>query len=66
MTPEFRLFEYWNAIPNDLKTPFARWNKVDRRGWKALAKLSRQTDGSGLVVSNGAVFDLDLHFALSA
>jgi hypothetical protein len=61
VTPDPRLLKDGLAIPRDLEPPAARRHHLDLRGRELLANCGRQTDGPGLVVSDGAVFDRDPH-----
>ena len=56
-----RLLKDGDSIKRHFEAASARRNQVYHRVWIALPELSRQTGGSGLVVSNAAVFDLDVH-----
>jgi len=61
---EFGLLEHGVSISDDLESSPSRGNHPQLRVRKALTNLSRQTGGSGLVVSNDAIFDADLHGGL--
>jgi hypothetical protein len=50
-----------NTVDCHLKSAAARRNHLDRRLGITLPQLSRQTGGSGLIVSNSAVLDPDRH-----
>src|SRR5688572_3070732 len=58
---ETRLFEDRHAIMQDLETAAARGDQIDLEIRKPLLQLSRQTGGSGLVVSNRAILYRDPH-----
>ena len=53
--------EHRRSIDDDFKSSAARSDELDLRLGITIPHLSRQTGGSGFVVSNGAVFDFDLH-----
>jgi len=61
MATKSRLLEHRRSIYNDFKSSAARGDELDLRVRITIPHLSRQTGGSGFVVSNGAVFDFDLH-----
>jgi hypothetical protein len=48
---------------HNFEAPASRRNQFDLGGRPAILELSRQTGGSGLVVSKRAVFDCDSHAA---
>jgi hypothetical protein len=56
-----RFLEDRRTVPYDLEASAARWNQRDLGVWKTLSDLGRQTDGPGLVASDGAVLDRDFH-----
>jgi len=60
MPTKSRLLEHRGSI-YDFKSSAARGDELDLRVRITIPHLSRQTGGSGFVVSNGAVFDFDLH-----
>jgi len=53
--------EHRRSIDGDFKSSAARSDELDLRLGITIPHLSRQTGGSGLIVSNGAVFDFDFH-----
>jgi hypothetical protein len=59
----FRFFKDRNAIAKNLESSAAGRNHLDPGIRKALLQLSRQTGGSGLIVSKRAVLDRDFHRA---
>jgi|SRR5687768_12278235 len=58
---EARLFKDRNTVKHDLEPAVARRNHFDLSIWKPLLQLSRQTGGSGFVVSNRAILYRDPH-----
>jgi hypothetical protein len=58
---QLRLLEEWHAIAGDLEPTAPRWLHGDGGVREPVANRGRQTGGPGLVVSNRAVFDVDLH-----
>jgi hypothetical protein len=52
------------AVNRHVEDPARRWHEADFGIGKGLFQLSRQTGGSGLVVSNDAVLDRDEHAAV--
>ena len=50
-----------NAIAQDLESTSSRRDQLYLRIRKSLPNFGRQTGGPGLIVSNDAVFDRDLH-----
>ena len=66
MASEFRFLENRSAVDKDFETTAARGNQFDARIRIFLVELSRQTGGSGLVVSKSAVFDGDVHVDVPA
>jgi hypothetical protein len=61
MTPRLRFFVNRDAIAQHLEASALRRNEIDRRNRKSLANFGRQTGGPRFIVSEGAVFDRDLH-----
>jgi hypothetical protein len=61
MTASLRLLINRDAVAQNLEASPPRRDQIDRRNRKSLANLGRQTGGPGLVVSERAVFDRDLH-----
>lgn len=61
VAPQLRLLEDRPLIHNHLEATAPRWDQFDRRLGVTFPKLSRQTGGSGLVVSIRAVLDGDGH-----
>jgi OmpA family protein/thrombospondin type 3 repeat protein len=49
------------VVDGDLKYTTGRRNQLHVDAWNPVPQLSRQTDGSRLVVSNDAVFDANTH-----
>jgi hypothetical protein len=66
VTPQLRLLVHRRAVHGDLETPAARGDELHLRGRELLFDLGRQTGGAWFVVSNGAVFDRDLHKVLKS
>jgi hypothetical protein len=60
-----RFLIHRHSVTEHLEAPAARRNQLDGGGGISLLQLSRQTGGSGLVVSDRAVFDRDLHRRLA-
>lgn len=58
---KLRLLENGNAIARHFEPPASRRNQLYLRIRPGLPDLSRQTDGSRLIVSKRAVFDRDFH-----
>ncbi len=58
-----RFLEHRDSLSHNLKSATARGDHVDFHARVFLVQLSRQTGGSGLVISDRAVFDRDLHCA---
>src|ERR1019366_7778111 len=58
------LLEDGRAVKGDLEPAAAGWIHRDLGARMAFTNRSRQTDGTGFVVSNGAVFDRDAHAGL--
>jgi len=58
---KLRLLKDGHAIEADLEPTAARRDQLDFRIGPRFLELSRQPDGSGLIVSKRAVFDRDLH-----
>jgi hypothetical protein len=65
MSSELRLLEDRLTIARNLEPPAARRLELDVGAGKDRAKLGRQTGGPGLVTSNRAILDLDLHVGVS-
>ena len=61
--PSFDL-EHRDAIAGDFEAPARGWLHGDRRIGVSLPDRGRQTGGPWLVVSNRAVFNVDLHESL--
>ena len=61
MSAQLGFFEHRLTVDGDLESPAARWSHLQLRIREPLPNLSRQTGGSGLVVSDDAIFDADLH-----
>ena len=61
MAAELRFLEHRVSIAHDLEASAARRNQLDAGVRKRITNLCRQTDGSGFVASDGAVFDGDRH-----
>ena len=61
VAPKPGLLKYRRPFEHDFEPASTRRDQIDRRRWVTLAELSRQTGSSGLVVSNGTIFDLDVH-----
>ena len=58
---ELRFLEYRFTVAEDFEPPAARRNQINFYAGIVVPELSRQTGGSGLVVSKSAVLDADLH-----
>jgi hypothetical protein len=58
-----RLLEDRRSIAHDLESAATRGDQPDVGIGEPLSDLRRQTGGAGLVVSNGAVLDRDLHWS---
>jgi hypothetical protein len=58
---ELRLFKNRNAVEANFKASATGRDHLDDCIRPPILELSRQTGGSGLVVSNNAVFDRDFH-----
>lgn len=56
-----RFSEHRDSVAQNLESSAARRHEIDCRVRVFLRELSRQTGGSGIVVSDRAVLDLDLH-----
>jgi hypothetical protein len=65
MAAKLRFLENRDPFPQYLETSLSRRNHIDLSAGNFISNRSRQTDGSGLIVSNGAVFDRNLHFLTS-
>jgi hypothetical protein len=66
MPAGFRFLVNRFAVTHDLESATPRRNHFDLHFGKTRANLSRQTGGSGLVVSNDTILDADqeaFHFA---
>ena len=61
VAPQPGFLEYGRPVHHDFEPAPTRRDQIDGRRRIALPEFSRQTGGSWLVVSNGAVFDLDVH-----
>ena len=61
MPSKLRLFIHRLAVDDYLEPPFSGRNHQILGVGPFALQLSRQTDGSGLIVSKRAVFDRDLH-----
>ena len=61
VAPQPGFLEYGRTVQQDFEPASTRRDQIDGRRWITLPQLSRQTGGSGLVVSNRAVFDLNVH-----
>jgi hypothetical protein len=59
--PELRFLEHGRVVHDNFESPAARRDQFDCGMRVFLSELSRQTGGSGLVVSKRAVFDRDIH-----
>jgi hypothetical protein len=58
---ELRFLKDRDAIADDFEPSLAGRYQLNIRFRVVISELSRQTGGSGLIVSNRAVFDGDLH-----
>jgi hypothetical protein len=58
---ELRFLEHRVSIAHDLEASATRRYQLDAGVGKRVTNLCRQTDGSGLVASNGAILDGDRH-----
>ncbi len=65
MAPQFGLLEDRRPVDDDLEATAARRDHLDFDAGMRLTERGRQTGGPGLVVSNDAVFDGDLHVGLA-
>ena len=63
---ELRFLEYRLAVAEDFEPPVPRRNQINFYTGIVVPELSRQTGGSGLVVSKSAVFDADFHCPMGA
>jgi hypothetical protein len=61
MAPERALREHEHAIPGDFEYATTPLHQLDGSVWKCISNLGRQTGGPGLVISNDAVADRDVH-----
>ena len=61
VSPEPRFLEYWYTVTDDFEPAAPRRDQLDLDPRVVVPELSRQTGGSGLVVSKGAVLDADFH-----
>lgn len=61
MSSELRFLEQRHAVTCHLEPALSGWNQLDPGVGVLVSELSRQTGGSGLVVSKRAVFDRDVH-----
>jgi hypothetical protein len=61
MAPERALREHEHAVPGDFEHAATPLHQLDGSVWKCISNLGRQTGGPGLVVSNDAVADRDVH-----
>lgn len=61
MTPERALGEDQHTVPDDFERTTTPLQQLDGCVRISLANLGRQTGGPGLVVSNDAVADCDMH-----
>jgi hypothetical protein len=64
VSAKLRFLEDGSAVDQYLETPATRRNHFELRLRKTLSNFCRQTGGTGLVVSNDAVFDADRHGGL--
>jgi len=58
---KLRFLKNWYTVRHDFEPPAPRGDQLDVCGGPSVPELSRQTGGSWLVISEGAVFDSDLH-----
>ena len=63
---ELRFFEDRIPVAENLESPFAGRNQVDLDAGIMIPELSRQTGGSGLIVSKSTVLDADFHCSSGA
>ena len=61
VTADLRFLEDRVAVSKHLEPAPARWDQLHARVRKSLLDLGRQPGGPGLVVSERAVFDRDVH-----
>jgi hypothetical protein len=61
MTTEGLLGEHDRVIHSHFKHAAAGGSQTDLRFWPTIPQRGRQTDGPGLVVSDGAEFDRETH-----
>jgi hypothetical protein len=61
MAPERALREHEHAVPGNFEHAATPLHQLDGSVWKCISNLGRQTGGPGLVVSNDAVADRDVH-----
>jgi hypothetical protein len=61
VSAELRFLEYRLAVAEDFEPAAPRWNQINFYTGIVVPELSRQTGGSGLIVSNDAVLDADSH-----
>ena len=66
MASELRFFEDRITVAEHLESPFAGRNQLDLDAGIMIPELSRQTGGSGLVVSKSTVLDADFHCSSGA
>ena len=64
MASELGLLEQRNSVSGHFESATGAGYELDVRIGKLIFELGRQPDGPGLVASNGAVFDRDLHGGL--
>lgn len=64
MPSKHGFLEEWHTIPHDFESPSRARREHHVRSGKVFRDLGRQTDGSGFVLSERAVFDRDIHEAL--
>ena len=61
MASERALGEDQHAVPRDFEHAATPLHQLDGSAWICISNLVRQTGGPGLVVSNDAVADRDVH-----
>jgi hypothetical protein len=64
MAPERTLREHQYTVPGHFEHPTTPLHQLDGSVWICIPYLGSQTGGPGLVISNDAVTDRDVHLVL--
>ena len=64
MAPQCTLREHQYTVPGNFEHPTTPLHQLDGSVWIGVPYLGRQTGGPGLVISNDAITDRDVHGVL--